>query len=1566
VALTTTYTEGDAPLAIATFDSTITDEDSHLGSVVVSISNVQDVGKETLTVTGGDAVNWSGITGLTVAGSGTTTVTISGDIAPSYYQLALRSIKYANSSGSPSEVQRDITVVATDMDAHVGNTGHTYINVVSVPNAPTVANAIDDQTSTGAGVKTFQFATNVFTDNDGDTLSYTASLADDTALPSWLSFDSTTRTFSGNPPHGAGPLTVKVTALDGTSNAGVPRSVSDTFTWTFNTPNDTPTLANPSLLVNQTHTGPGNITPYAFVAADFVDTDPGETFTYSAGVWDGHTLSALPAWLTFTASTRTFSGNPPAGTTSPLTLRITATDSGGVSLTDDFTLTLSGNLNDISPLPDPAQGVITSVEAALSDFTVTDEVNSTQIFAVTLTPSNGSLNGLTDLDANIPGIQLSGTATELNAAIAEATFTGTAAGAASIAIAVTDSATLPNVTNATYNLSVSNEVTPTAPTVAHAIADQTSTGAGTKTFQFAADVFADSNGDTLTYAATLDDDTALPSWLSFDSTTRTFSGNPPHGAGPLSVKVTALDGTNNAGVPRSVSDTFSWTFTTPNDTPTLANALTDQMHTGAGSITPYTFEANSFADADAGETFTYNAGLWDAGTTTLSTLPTWLSFNATNRTFSGNPPAGTASPLTLRITTTDSGGATVTDDFTLTLNGNLNDAPTIADVPTTILGPLWIGLPAMLADFSVADADTEILSVTLVGANGSIGGLTDADLSTPGTQLTGTSSSLNPALAAATFTPTAAGAASITISVSDAIVSSPTVAVYAINAISNRAPTGTVTISGSARQGQTLTASHNLSDSDGPNTVTNVIYQWFADGASVGSGSSLSLTQGMVGARIHVEASYTDNKGTPERVSSSSTGSVANVNDAPSGTVTITGTAAQGRTLTASNDLTDADGMGTVSYQWFANGEPITNAMGTSLTLEKAQSGKVITVQASYTDGFGAFTTVSSVGTAVVANINEVPTGGITISGSPIQGQTLNASNDLADGDGLGAITYQWHANGMPISGAVGISFTLGQDQVGKTITAVGHYIDGQGLLESVSSAPTAPVGNSNDAPSGSVTISGTTTLGQTLTASHTLADADGPTTLAVSYQWFAGNVAIAGATANTLLLTPAQIGQSISVQAIYTDTFGQAERVSSAATSAVDDSDGITNEEEDQTPGLPTEDGQPPVPGDGNGDGIADSQQPDVTSVGFLETPTAVSNPANAPATFVSLVADSAEGKTDTTDDNSATLNNVRQLDAPDDLPANVQMPLGRIAFESSVGFSGTPDVGITETFSLYVDAKTLADGSFWVNGYWKQDGDDNWVNLASSIAQEGQRLRIDFSITDGGEFDEDGVVNGTIVDPGAPAFRQAHAATLQEQLISLYVAYYDRAPDLEGLNYWLGGVAAGDSLSLISANFAAHPRFMQEYGDLTNQQIAQKLYQNMLHHEGDTDGIRYWAEQLGSKPVSDVVLNFITAALNVDLSAALGAGSLALADYTLAYQRQNVVYNLLAASQQFLDTFGNQTVPTAEPNNLSQDAAYQAAVSVLNAIDSDLNAVYAQSAQLASLIGQPDAMAQVVAWLA
>lgn len=200
-------------------------------------------------------------------------------------------------------------------------------------------------------------------------------------------------------------------------------------------------------------------------------------------------------------------------------------------------------------------------------------------------------------------------------------------------------------------------------------------------------------------------------------------------------------------------------------------------------------------------------------------------------------------------------------------------------------------------------------------------------------------------------------------------------------------------------------------------------------------------------------------------------------------------------------------------------------------------------------------------------------------------------------------------------------------------------------------------------------------------------------------------------------------------------------------------DTDGVPDAVENAIPGLPPASGGTAVAGDGNGDGVADSLQSGVTSVPFLNTNTAQSNPGSATAVFVTLVAGATDGKVDSTNGGVVTLSNVRQLDAPADLPTDFNMPLGLIAFNSTVGLSGVAGAGVAETFSLYVDA-ALA-----VNGYWKQNTAGTWVNLASEvyggqIASEGGKTRLDFTLTDGGEFDADGVINGTIVDPGAAGF--------------------------------------------------------------------------------------------------------------------------------------------------------------------------------------------------------------------
>ncbi|MEO5332264.1 MAG: M64 family metallopeptidase [Magnetococcus sp. YQC-5] len=89
---------------------------------------------------------------------------------------------------------------------------------------------------------------------------------------------------------------------------------------------------------------------------------------------------------------------------------------------------------------------------------------------------------------------------------------------------------------------------------------------------------------------------------------------------------------------------------------------------------------------------------------------------------------------------------------------------------------------------------------------------------------------------------------------------------------------------------------------------------------------------------------------------------------------------------------------------------------------------------------------------------NALPTGSVTITGTPTQGQILTAANTLADADGIGNVSYQWKAGGADILGAITSVLFLDEAQVGKVITVTANYTDGHGTKESVSSSATSAV----------------------------------------------------------------------------------------------------------------------------------------------------------------------------------------------------------------------------------------------------------------------------------------------------------------------------------------------------------------------------------------------------------------------------------------------------------------------------------------------------------------------------
>ncbi|MDP2578781.1 putative Ig domain-containing protein [Shimia thalassica] len=191
---------------------------------------------------------------------------------------------------------------------------------------------------------------------------------------------------------------------------------------------------------------------------------------------------------------------------------------------------------------------------------------------------------------------------------------------------------------------------------------------------------------------------------------------------------------------------------------------------------------------------------------------------------------------------------------------------------------------------------------------------------------------------------------------------------------------------------------------------------------------------------------------------------IENVNDAPVGDLLITGTVAQGQTLTAdATGITDADGLSAFAYQWLRDGVAVSGETGQTYQLTQADVGDAMSVRIRYTDGFGALETVTSDATAAVANENDAPVGAPEISGTGQVGETLVAdTSGISDADGLGTFALRWQRDGSDINGATGESYVVTGEDAGARLRVVVTYTDLGGTSENVVSQPTGLVPTPN------------------------------------------------------------------------------------------------------------------------------------------------------------------------------------------------------------------------------------------------------------------------------------------------------------------------------------------------------------------------------------------------------------------------------------------------------------------------------------------------------------------------
>lgn len=250
-------------------------------------------------------------------------------------------------------------------------------------------------------------------------------------------------------------------------------------------------------------------------------------------------------------------------------------------------------------------------------------------------------------------------------------------------------------------------------------------------------------------------------------------------------------------------------------------------------------------------------------------------------------------------------------------------------------------------------------------------------------------------------------------------------------------------ISGDALIGSTLTA--NVSDENGFDPAT-VLYQWQADGSDIENAvlSTFELTEQQFGSAITVMATFEDNRGFSESVTSSATAPVARVNE--QGSVTIVGSPTIGNVLTAEVD--DADGIAnSISYQWFADGEMITDATQSTLTVDSSQLGKVFTVQVNYTDDNGFTEENLSEATIPASEAAVDQAGSIEIMGVVPYLATAELTAQVIDNNGVeqSNVVYSWSADGVVVENTNSSTFTP-SDYAGAIISVSATYTDNDGF----------------------------------------------------------------------------------------------------------------------------------------------------------------------------------------------------------------------------------------------------------------------------------------------------------------------------------------------------------------------------------------------------------------------------------------------------------------------------------------------------------------------------------------
>lgn len=311
-------------------------------------------------------------------------------------------------------------------------------------------------------------------------------------------------------------------------------------------------------------------------------------------------------------------------------------------------------------------------------------------------------------------------------------------------------------------------------------------------------------------------------------------------------------------------------------------------------------------------------------------------------------------------------------------------------------------------------------------------------------------------------------------------------------------------ILGSVRVGTTLKASGGVWSPKG-NTYS---YQWLANGKAISGATEKTFTPAYSQLEKDLTVSVTATRPsytTAKAVSSAKAVAPGTFDNAQA--PSISGTPRVDAPLTASAGSWTPTASA-YTYQWLADGTAIDGATGSTFVPAAELVGRPISVRVRAAKGGYTAASTTSDTTAAVAPGALSSTARPTITGTPRVGSRLTASPGGWSKTGL-THGYQWLVDGQEVGGATGSTFVPRAEDLDGTVTVRVTASRPGYTSASAASVATGRVARGSLSVAARPTISGTPRVGSPLTAST----GTWSPTATYSFQWYANDQAVAGAT---------------------------------------------------------------------------------------------------------------------------------------------------------------------------------------------------------------------------------------------------------------------------------------------------------------------------------------------------------------------------------------------------------------------------------------------------------------------